>query len=660
MNNRSSASVSRFAVPAGRDPFVNTPLLALGNGPDGEERFWISSYNSNVGCLGVMVTESGKERIYRFASFHRGFYGAAQEDADTLWLCGDLSCVVRLSLSTGNYETYETGAPPALVFQGLRFDPATRKLFAATYVRGVKTIGFSFDCEARKAVRIHEPDCPANYTRGSFPNGDGTYSLLVAIPDLVLLHWNPCQETVQSITLGKAADLTGDKDNLLYGSLQKLISDDSGKTYIPHLGWYDGVLHEFSKEGPRPSREAVWFGRRDNLVWGLTSEDSNDSSRKTLIRWNTATDRVECLCTISDTGHANACLTKKGKIVIVTMYGEFLRIDGATGALELAKRLPTDSIARVDCLVRIDRDRLLGTPFITQRFWEIDLKKGSGYDCGRAAPGSGQIVKVWEVSGLIYMAAYTGGELLEYDPDMHPHFPENPRVVADPPGGMRPVAATHDATSLYYSCSLKYGRTGSVLTKYNTQTREAVYQEPMASQMICSLHFDAETSLLIAGTTMHADCQSGDPDALRCYLALLDTNDLSLVEKAVGPEGAEMIVVVGSLGKGDYLCSVSQKRGDEVVKRWFATSVKHLNVPDFSAMKSFPEHMEDLLWAGKPGLFVLRVETRYELWDMRQEKILRTLFDRRDEAVYGWHVQDDTLYLITPREIIVLEDCLKN
>ena len=47
--------IHTYPVPATRDPFVNTPLIPAGFDPKtGEERFWISTWNDNTGCLGAL------------------------------------------------------------------------------------------------------------------------------------------------------------------------------------------------------------------------------------------------------------------------------------------------------------------------------------------------------------------------------------------------------------------------------------------------------------------------------------------------------------------------------------------------------------------------------------------------------------------------------
>jgi len=57
-----------------------------------------------------------------------------------------------------------------------------------------------------------------------------------------------------------------------------------------------------------------------------------------------------------------------------------------------------------------------GTPFITQRFWEVDFRTRRGRDCGRATSGVGEVLQTWSLRGKVYLASYTRGELVEYDP----------------------------------------------------------------------------------------------------------------------------------------------------------------------------------------------------------------------------------------------------
>jgi hypothetical protein len=640
-------SIIRVPIPPGRDPFVNTKLLSLGPGADGAERFWISTWNSNVGTLAALVTEDGRHRIYRFPE-HAGFYSAAQEDADTLWLCGMLNLVVRLTISSGKYEAFDTGAPGALVFQGMVLDHATGKLFAAAFPHPfTKTVAFSFDFRNRTPAAVHEIGCLAHYMRCHFPNGDGSYSIVLHCPGEALARWDPRAETVDYLEYQPSLDT----EVMNAGTTYHLIADEAGRQYFPNLGWFNPAARTFGEDGPRPEHEMTWFARRGERAWGVNAENV----RLTIGHWDFTTGAVRDLCTIPDGQVHNVNLTASGKVVAVNLYGEFFRFDGETGALEMTRRLPTDSRGHVDCLRRIDEDRLLGTPFITQRFWEVNLRTGEGRDCGRAAPGAGEVLQTWKIGRKIYMAAYTGAELTEYDPDIHPHFRENPRVVADPPHGMRPVAGTDDGRNIYYACSTEYGTLGAALAKYDTKTGECRYAlRPLGNQQIWSLWYHKPSHGLVCATTMHSDCRSCPPTDNLCYFAILDADMFEPRVKVAAPAGTEGARILGPLGHSRYLAACDLSDG----RRLFTLDLANFAIPDAADMQPPPKGCGAIAPTDHPGRFVLHVGRRLELWDMRRPKRLRVLFDRFHNS-RGYHVQGDSVYVLKPKEVIVLDGILR-
>lgn len=644
--------IVRAPIPRTRDPFINTNLISVGPGDDGEERFWISTYNNSAGCIGALISESGTARLHRFDQCrHRnGFYSAVAEDAHTLWLCGDLSLVMRLDLQTGKTEEFSTGAPSALVFQGMILDPQTGKLFAVAFPPP-HTTAFSFDYRSRKPVKLHSDICLDHFMRHSFPNGDGTYSCVLHCPGETLLRWDPLKETLATQQFNPQLDM---KD-FSGGTTYRLIGDERGRQYFPRLGWFDPKSRTFTADGPRPNREMTWFARRGTRVWGTVVEHGNAQ----IGVWEMAGGEVRSLCSVPDSHVAGINLTASGKLVAVNLYGEFFRFDGETGALEISRRLPTDSIGHVDCLCRIDKDRLLGTPFITQRFWEVNLKTKKGRDCGRAAPGFGEILRTWKIGKRIYMAAYGGGELMEYDPDLDARFPENPRVVADPPMGMRPVAAADDGRNIFYSCSIDYGNLGCVLTKHDTQTGLTFYKrDPLGDQQVLGMFHDAAANQLICGTTMHADCQSCPPRSAVCYLARISAQDFSVIEQVALPQGIQSAGVAGPMGGGRWLCTgTGAFPGEPRATRWFVMDGDGIVVPPPESMQKIPADGYHLTGTGKPGLAIVWTGNRFELWDLRKPAFVKLL--QEAPGPFNCFVQDDSVYLASPREIIVLENCLK-
>lgn len=69
-------------------------------------------------------------------------------------------------------------------------------------------------------------------------------------------------------------------------------------------------------------------------------------------------------------------------------------------------------MGKVDCLVHIDKERLLGTPFITQRLGELNHRMRKGIDWGRQV--ATKIMKMWFVRCKVFMTVNTDGELEAY------------------------------------------------------------------------------------------------------------------------------------------------------------------------------------------------------------------------------------------------------
>ncbi|MEU6412000.1 PQQ-binding-like beta-propeller repeat protein [Microbispora sp. NPDC046933] len=610
----------RVPVPKTRVPFVNTPLLRIG--PD---RFWTSSWNATSGSTGVLVRADGSARIYRFPPPHAGFYSAVATDPDTLWLCGDLSRIVRLTLSSGRWEAFPTGADPGLVFQGMALDPGTGKLLVVAFT-GSTTDAVSFDTRACRTVRVHRGVTPQHYLRASFPDGGGV-RLAVETPETELLRWDPAGERLHP---GEPApEGAADRWRLL---------SERGRAAL--------------EVGSPPGTEGVrWFTGHGRLVYGART----GADHAEVVCWDQGTGATRTLCRVPDADHFTLALTADGRhLVAVTRYGEFHRFDAATGRPELRTTPDTDAVCTVDCLVRLDERTVLGTPFISQRFWTVDLLSGRGEDRGRAAPGGGQVTRTWHVGGKVYLAAYAGGELTEYAPDRPGRFPDNPRVVAAPPGAMRPVASTRYGSTLIYSSTHQYGRLGCVLAWYDPATGRAGHlDDPLPEQSVQSMHHVPGTATILAGTARHADMSSRDPAAATCRLALLDAASLEVRESVPMPPGADHVTVHGRLDDTGWLCGIGGLPGGY---RWFRADPDALATPERFLTMPGGITPEGLLPTDRPGRYVVRTEDRVELWDLAGPRRLRVL--HTEPGVYRVVVQDDSVYLVTPGELIVLDHVL--
>jgi len=658
---REGVAPSVLPAPRTRDPIVNTVLLGMGANKRGIESFWISTYNRNVGAIGLRLDEWGNCRAYQFPWQHEGFYSSAYVGQDTLWLCGRLDRVVRLNLRTGAFKAYETGAAKARVFEGMIYDKATEKIFVLSQpfhtTRTIApSVGVSFSIREKRTVRLHEIEIAESVSRVSFPNGDGSYSMNVQIPGESLVRWDPQAEAVESRLLTDVPVLTqgGEEKRRC-----RLVSDDEGRWYMPGLGWFHPLRGKFEKHGPTPAVEMAWFARRGRRVLGALNEGSDISVHV----WDWDTGTITPLVKIPDCDVFNVSVTHSGRLVAVSGFGVFYRFDIATGALEASRLMPTESFGDALAVCQIDDDRIIGTPYVSSRFWELNIRTGKSIDCGRVQTAWGQVSAMTRAGDKTYLAAYGSGELMEYDPNRPLCFPENPRRVADPPGGMRPVTIANDGQNVYYSCANDYGHLGCVVTRYETVAGRARYAiNPLGNQQIVSLAHDPMRKSLICGTTFHADSMSKTPTEDTALVAELDAKTLKVKGQSPAPRGTVMIRVAGPLDDHRWLCTMHDhvSRG---ASRWIVLESGRLGRFALGKEHSPPKHFNgEFLYAGTPGRFALNIEDRIELWDMNRVKPLRTLFRPFNPSTidgYLFSVQGRSLIILRSTEVIIVENCLR-
>lgn len=619
-----SPKVIGVRTPPSPGPFVNAKLLSLGCDAGGVERFWTSAFGRASGAIGVVVDTQGNQTPYRFGRAHECLYSAAPQNGNTLWLCGDLAHVVRLSLDTGMIDTFDTGTESNLPFAGMAYDDATGRLFLAANPNQQPS-GFSFDTRTKKAVQFRG-QWLGRYHYNSFPNGDGTWTLPLYLP-AQLLRWDPRTNEVRPSVVDIA-------DIPLRWSYRFAHAESRG-WYIPTRGWYDAPHDRLRRGGPRPPREMLWFGACGDRVFGCEVHGAD----MIVSVWDMRRGRIDELTRLADTMLQGVTLTRGGDVAAISMYGDLRIIDGDTGAMTLARRVTTMPRAHANNLRLIDRDRLLGTTFITQRFWEADLATGRSRDCGRAAPDSGQITQTWRIGGRIYMAAYHGGDLVEYDPQRPAAYPTNPRPVASHPLAMRPVAAAHAGHILWYACSRDYGIHGSVILRHDTRRGTSTScVDPLGPRQVLSLLHNPATGELLCGSTIHADQASAEPVTRRAALGRLNADDLALRDVRETP--TLRVDVIGWVRRGVALC-VDYTDDDSEPYLIDGSTLDRLDAAPIAPRNR-------IAWTGRVGRFVLEADGRLELHDLRRRRTLRRVLveslHRRGRV--RWSLDGDNLMLM--------------
>ncbi|MBE6552343.1 MAG: hypothetical protein E7665_09470 [Ruminococcaceae bacterium] len=533
-------------IPITKEPYVNTFLYPAGFEKDtGLERYWISSCNINIGSTGILVNENGEEKRFVFqransSPMAKSLYSACYAGNDIMWLAGDLSQVIRLDLSTGGITEFKTGAPSGLVFTGMVYDEATKKLFFSAFV-SPREISVSFDTVKGETVRIYDDTITATCSNGNIPNGDGTYTVTYIDQNSGNWHyaiWDPCGETLEEAVVTKY-------------EIPNMPLMKDGKAYIScgnKRFWYDPSDRSFSKENIC-DRSAVFFGSNGDIAYG--ADQAGDEAQ--ILAWDMKGSEHKVLCSVPESGGKLMRLTRDEKIVVFTLYGDFYKFDSDGNQL-MFKELDSRAYGNVDCIVLTNDGILVGTPFITQRFWVHDLNTGIGYDAGRAADGGGEVLQVRELNGKVYMASYTKGRLTEYDPKKPANFPDNPRIVTAPKNSMRPVCKADDGVNFYYSSNHPYGRAGCEFTKYNTLTGETLFNDsPVDGLAFRSMQYNKKYNVLVAGSTVATDCGIAKETADICCLAVFSADTLKPVSIFNCEKGVRIVTVAGAINEDEYL-----------------------------------------------------------------------------------------------------------
>jgi hypothetical protein len=90
--------------------------------------------------------------------------------------------------------------------------------------------------------------------------------------------------------------------------------------------------------------------------------------------------------------------------------------------------------------------------------------------------------------------------------------------------------------------------------------------------------------------------------------------------------------------------------------RWFVFDAKAFGTPDAESLQTLEGWGGKIQYAGKPGHVVMKIGTRFELWDMRKVKRVKLLAD--NEHLGHFFVQGRDLIVWSAWDVFVLENVL--
>lgn len=586
-----------FRKPATPDPFVNAALTSLGKDTNGVERFWISCVNSLSGATSFLIDENGQYESFEWSNEDKvnAIYSVVAENADTLWVTGGaLGSFIRLDLTTGEKEKYPWGSG-RFITAGMALDADTGKIFA-----GAQTALISFDINKRETVRIYGEDerPPDNHHYNHWRLNDGSYGFILETPGLSYVRWDPCKE---SVTWHR---ITEDASHPAVGNIRSLKYCDGNRTYLPYVGWFDGLTHEVTPHAHPPDEEAAWFGRMGDLVFG--NQVDRNSGGVSIVSWDITTGQTTKRLSVPNITPFGVALTESGKLLTMDLYGCYKRYDALTGHIELSRRVGPKHQHGCNVIVPVDDKSVTGTPFISQNFWVIDTESEDGYCAGRAGGSFGQVDYGVRVNGKTYFAIYGGGQLTEYDPQEHAAYPINPIQVAMNTQGQHGAGITTDGQVIWVAFKPKYGTLDGAMIRYDTSTGEASYKNAsMPSRHVLNPVYDKSSGELVAGSSFLSDCLTATPVHNTAFAVLMDQDTMEITKKAEGPEGVDTIHCHGPLENDQWLFQSGQ---DLLV---FNTRAGTLSSSDLH----LPENTSKVLFADRPGLFLLQVGDEIHQWD---------------------------------------------
>jgi hypothetical protein len=366
---------------------------------------------------------------------------------------------------------------------------------------------------------------------------------------------------------------------------------------------------------------------------------------------------VEVIAEVPDAMPFNIAIDED-EVVAVDTFGILSRWSLPRRTRIGRRDLDVRSIGAVDVVVPIDEHTLLGSTFIAQRFWTVDLRTGAGLDRGRAAPGFGEVLHAVPHDGRVLMAAYSGGELMSWAPGGQGSYPQNPRVLLADRESMRPVALLSCGATVLFAASQYYGTLGSRVIEVDPATGDST------SLTIDDLRITGAVrtpDAVVAATTVHADARSAAPTADRCAIIAYGLSPLREIARIVLDPRWDHVFVHGPLSATRVLCS----GWDPVAgaEDWFSVDTSSWLVSATSPVRLVGVG-DDRVFPGRPdllagpsrirptgveGRFVVHVDDRFELWDMSAGRRIGVVAVSAD--AYAFEVDDDTLTIVEPSRL---------
>ncbi|MFH1567869.1 MAG: hypothetical protein ABIL09_07690, partial [Gemmatimonadota bacterium] len=168
---------------------------------------------------------------------------------------------------------------------------------------------------------------------------------------------------------------------------------------------------------------------------------------------------------------------------------------GDTDVMEVHP-IPTEpAVGGFHYLSAMQDGRVLGVASFGQTVFIYDPRTGAVHNSRDVTDWGGEIYAALEIGGRIFMAAYTGGESIVYDPAQPWRKGVNPRTIGEPlyPLLIRPngMSAVGPDGSFWTGWSTDYGKYGGGITRADVRAETLEYwYDPFPEQAIAGIAAD--------------------------------------------------------------------------------------------------------------------------------------------------------------------------
>ncbi len=539
------ASIKRYAIPHSRMPFINAEVAKVqfrgdvhlvssiwGGSSGGRIYFW----NPDTGSRGMRELPGGIPGAYMVRTAADG----------CLYLgCGN-GDLIRYDPVADRFEILVTGELTSITWGGCVTDRY------AVWEASPGHVGV-YDWRESRLVKVFRPidtEHPtALYGHNVVEAPDGRVLLAIDVPQARLVLLNLETMSAESHTPENIQGVGSTSDAFFWDDWTLAAFVRGELHFMAYPGFELKQRIERPEHGGLGGKACVVDGRlyaysaADGTLYALDREAE---------KWEVAAEGW------SEGGPTTLHPWAETAVAGVTLSGIALRYDTRTGRTDRIDLESTGPMAAHALCPVPDRKMIFGAPFINQRFWMIDMETGEGMDCGRAAPGGGQINQIiWEpITQRVLQSSYTTSSVTGFDPGAPLDWPRNPRVLASAQqeGQMRPTGLVHDGRYVWMSTSPEYGHLGGALSRIDPQTGEIrIWRHLVRDQKVNSVLVDSNRRRVYCSTEIYADANSAPPTQTTGQLVAFDMDRLEVIRTQAIDEGEGAARVMAVLPSEEVL-----------------------------------------------------------------------------------------------------------